>query len=466
MNPLSRLPSLLPRMSPASRVRAVQLACVGLVAWAGIESAAHVDTSRALATAAFNVIQPQWRPNADPVTRPLSAAVDVAEAGLDQIEVVVRRNDTLDQIFRRLQLSLTDLANVRAMQGLKSALDRLHPGELLTLSHRDGNLFALTRRLSPSEVLKVERDAEAGFVASVEETPLQRAPVTTEGVIRSSLFEAAGAAGLRDQTTLALAELFGWDIDFVLDLREGDHFKVTYEKVSREGEIIGDGAILAAEFVNQGQVYRAVRFVGADGKADYFSPDGKSLRKAFLKAPLEFTRVSSVFNPSRRHPVLNTIRAHRGVDYAAPSGTPIRAAGDGRVQFRGVKGGFGNVLEIAHANKVVTVYGHVSRFAKGLNAGDKVRQGEVVAYVGMTGLATGPHLHFEYRVGGEWKNPQTILKTAQAAAPIDAAQREAFTRQTQPLLAMLDGAPAPVPAHPSLPAPGTPVGGAAAVAAR
>ncbi len=194
-------------------------------------------------------------------------------------------------------------------------------------------------------------------------------------------------------------------------------------------------------------------------RPDYFTPDGKSLRKAFLKAPLEFTRVSSVFNPARRHPVLNTIRAHRGVDYAAPSGTPIRAAGDGRVQFRGQKGGFGNVLEIAHANRVVTVYGHLSRFAKGLNAGDKVRQGEVVAYVGMTGLATGPHLHFEYRVGGEWKNPQTILKTAQAAAPIEATQREAFARETQPLLAMLDGAPAPAPAVtvPALAAPGAPV---------
>jgi len=213
-----------------------------------------------------------------------------------------------------------------------------------------------------------------------------------------------------------------------------------------------------------GHVYRAVRFVGADGKADYFTPDGKSLRKAFLKAPLEFTRVSSVFNPARRHPVLNTIRAHRGVDYAAPSGTPIRAAGDGRVQFRGVKGGFGNVLEIAHANRVVTVYGHLSRFAKGLGAGDKVRQGEVVAYVGMTGLATGPHLHFEYRVGGEWKNPQTILKTAQAAAPIEPAVREAFARQTQPLLAMLDGAPAPAATAAVAASSGTPA--ARAVAAR
>jgi murein DD-endopeptidase MepM/ murein hydrolase activator NlpD len=436
-------PSLEQLASPAARVRALQLLCVGVLAWAGLVSASHMNPSRAIATAALGAVQPQWRP-VDEGTAGLAAA---AEAGLDQIVIVVRRNDTLDQIFRRLKLSVSDLANLRAMQGLKSALDRLHPGEELTLSHRDGSLFGLTRRLSPSEVLKVQRDEAAGFIANVEETPLERVPVTTEGVIRSSLFTSAATAGLRDQTTLALAELFGWDIDFVLDLREGDSFRVTYERVTREGEYIGDGAILAAEFVNQGHSYRAVRFVGADGKADYYTPDGKSLRKAFLKAPVEFSRISSVFNLSRKHPILNRIRAHRGVDYAAPTGTPIRAAGDGRVKYRGVKGGFGNVLEIEHSGQVVTVYGHVSRFAKGLKVGDRVRQGEVVAYVGMTGLATGPHLHFEYRARGEWKNPQTILKTAQAAAPIDAALRGEFDRQTRPLLALLDGAaqaPAPV----------------------
>jgi murein DD-endopeptidase MepM/ murein hydrolase activator NlpD len=152
-----------------------------------------------------------------------------------------------------------------------------------------------------------------------------------------------------------------------------------------------------------------------------------------------------VFNLARKHPILNRIRAHRGVDYAAPTGTPIRAAGDGRVKYRGVKGGFGNVLEIEHSGHVVTVYGHVSRFASGLKVGERVRQGQVVAYVGMTGLATGPHLHFEYRVRGEWKNPQTILKTAQAAAPIDASLRADFERQTQPLLALLEAGPAPAP---------------------
>jgi murein DD-endopeptidase MepM/ murein hydrolase activator NlpD len=430
-------------IGPQTRVRAMQLLSVGVVAWAGLMAASHVDVapSHTLASAALGAVQPHWRPET------AAEAAASLEAAFDVVEVVVRRNDTLDQIFRRLELSLTDLANLRAMDGLKSALDRLHPGEQLTLAYRDGSLFGLTRRLSPSEVLKVQRDPEAGFVASIEETPLERVPVTAEGVIRSSLFASASAAGLRDRTTLQLAEMFGWDIDFVLDLREGDRFKVTYERLSREGEYIGDGAILAAEFVNQGKAYRAVRFVAPDGKADYYTPEGKSLKKAFLKAPVEFSRISSVYNPNRRHPILNTIRAHRGVDYAAPTGTPIRAAGDGRVKFRGVKGGYGNVVEIEHSGKVVTLYGHVSRFAKGLQVGQRVKQGEVIAYVGKSGLATGPHLHFEYRVGGEWKNPQTVLKQAQPAPPIDASLREEFERQTRPLLASLD-APVPAPVSP------------------
>lgn len=242
---------------------------------------------------------------------------------------------------------------------------------------------------------------------------------------------------------MALADLFGWDIDFVLDLREGDSFKLTYERITREGEYIGDGDILAARFVNQGNVFEAVRFVGPDGKARYFTPEGLSLRKAFLKAPLEFSRVSSVFNPSRRHPILNRVRAHRGVDYAAPSGTPVRAAGSGRVLFRGVRGGYGNVVEISHAGQIVTRYGHLSRFAGGLGNGDRVDQGQVIGYVGMTGLASGPHLHFEFLVRGVHRNPQTAVRN-QEATQIEAALRERFLSDSKPLLATLG--PRPVPA--------------------
>lgn len=424
-------------VSVAARVRALQLLCCVAVAWAGICATAGVEPSMHLAEAAFSVMQPAMQP-ASPAN--ISAAMQAAEVGLSRIEVIVRRNDTLDQIFRRLELSMSDLANLRAMRGLRTMLDQLKPGEMLTLSHRAGELIGLERRISPSETLKVQRDQDAGFIASVEETPLTRLPTTTHGVIRSSLFEAAAAAGLRDQTALALADLFGWDIDFVLDLRTGDEFTVTYEQVSREGQYIGDGAILAARFINQGKTYEAVRYVGPDGKASYYTPEGRSLRKAFLKAPVEFSRISSVFNMARKHPILNLIRAHKGVDYAAPTGTPVRAAGDGRISFRGVKGGFGNVLEIEHAGQVTTRYGHLSRFVSNIKPGDRVKQGDVVAFVGMTGLATGPHLHFEYLVRGESRNPQTAIKAADST-PIESALRADFTRTAAPLLAGLDAVP-------------------------
>ena len=426
-------------VSAASRVRALQLLCCAAVAWAGLRTTPYETPTIHLAEVAFNVMHPAMQPAS---SASLNAAMYAAGAGLSRIEVIVRRNDTLDQIFRRLELSVEDLANLRAMRGLKVMLDKLKPGEMLTLSHRAGELFGLERRLSLTETLRVQRDDEAGFIANVEQTPLTHTATTTHGVIRSSLFESAASAGLRDKTAMALADLFGWDIDFVLDLRNGDEFTVTYDQLSREGEYIGDGAILAARFVNQGKTYEAVRYVAADGRATYYTPEGRSLRKAFLKAPVEFSRISSVFNAARKHPILNLIRAHKGIDYAAPSGTPVRAAGEGRVSFRGQKGGYGNVLEIGHPGQVVTRYGHLSRFATNLKAGDHVDQGEVIGYVGMTGLATGPHLHFEYVVRGESRNPQTAVKTAEATS-IDASLRADFTQKAAPLLAGLVAAPAP-----------------------
>jgi len=354
----------------------------------------------------------------------------------------VRRNDTLDQIFRRLELSMADLQELRGIRNVRLMLDQLKPGEILTLHHKDGALVGLERQISPTEKLKVERDDDAGFIANVQQTPLLRTVATARGTIRSSLFEAAGGAGLRDKTTLALAELFAWDIDFVMDLREGDSFAVTYEQLRREdGTQIGDGPILAARFVNQGKTYEAVRYVGPDGKAGYFTPDGRSLRKAFLKAPVEFSRISSGFSSGRKHPILNLIRAHKGVDYAAPSGTPVRAAGDGRITFRGQKGGYGNVLEIGHNGQIVTRYGHLSRFANSVRPGDRVSQGEVIGYVGMTGLATGPHLHFEFLVRGQARNP-TSAAQAEPAAPIDPALRADFDAKAVPMLTSLDKPPA------------------------
>ena len=356
------------------------------------------------------------------------------------IRVIVTRNDTLDHIFRRLALSLSDLASLRSLPGIRAHLDRLRPGETLTLTSKSGTLVGLERRLNIDETLKVDR-AQAGFTANVLQNPLATHTRTINARIDSSLFESMAAAGGHDQTALSLANIFGYDIDFVLDIRPGDSFTVTYTEVLQDGKYLQDGPILAARFVNQGKEYLAVRYIGPAGEADYYSPQGSTLHKAFLRAPLEFTRVSSPFSLHRLHPILNTIRAHQGVDYAAPIGTPVRAAGDGRVLFAGVRGGYGNLVELDHSRGITTVYGHLSRFAHGLHAGQHVTQGEVIAFVGMTGLATGPHLHYEYRVNGVFQNPQTVKLPE--ALPIEGPLKADFLAKAAPLLASLDPPPGP-----------------------
>jgi murein DD-endopeptidase MepM/ murein hydrolase activator NlpD len=434
----------------------LQAAACGVVAWSVMHGGLSVAPPAQPATHAPGV--PAGTPTgapastADAVTAAvpaggaplqLAASPELEEArlALSSIDVIVTRNDTLDRIFRRLRLNVTDLASLRTLPGLRAALDSLRPGELLHFTHRDGELFGLERRLNESETLKVSREA-SGLKAAVVQNPLEARLRTVRGQIDTSLFEAVEAAGADDQTAVALADIFGWDIDFVLDVRPGDSFVVTYEEVWRDGAYLRDGPIQAAEFVNQGREFRAVRYTDAQGDARYYTPDGRSLRRALLRAPVDFTRVSSRFNSARLHPILNRIRAHKGVDYAAPLGTPVRAAGDGRIRFAGTLGGYGNVIEIEHSPSIVTVYGHLSRFARGAHTGSRVTQGAIIAYVGMTGLATGPHLHYEYRVNGVFKNPQTVQLPA--AAPIDARYREDFLARSAPLLATLELAPGPM----------------------
>jgi murein DD-endopeptidase MepM/ murein hydrolase activator NlpD len=378
---------------------------------------------------------------ADAASTASRSTASSASFGMSTINVIVHHNDTLDAIFRRLKLSLTDLASLRGLPGLKARLDSLRPGESLRLMHRDGSLFGLERRLNEEQTLKVSRDA-SGLKADVLQNPLDARPRIIRASINSSLFEAVEGAGGHDQTAVGLADIFGWDIDFVLDIQPGDSFIVSYQELYQDGVYVKDGPILAASFTNQGRTYRAVRYVDPNGSAHYYTPDGRSMHKAFLRAPVEFTRISSRFNSTRLHPILNLIRAHKGVDYAAPIGTPVRAAGDGRIQYAGPKGGYGNVVEIEHTRSIVTVYGHLSRFAKGTHVGAHVTQGTVIAYVGMTGLATGPHLHYEYRVNGAFKNPQTV--SLPDAEPIDARLRADFEVRTAPLLAALDGSAGPV----------------------
>jgi murein DD-endopeptidase MepM/ murein hydrolase activator NlpD len=365
------------------------------------------------------------------------------------IEVIVGRNDTLDAIFRRMALDTADLAAIRHLPGIRQSLDFLRPGDAIKVTHNDGEIKELTRRVSETQTLKVVRE-EAGFAAKMLDNPVETRIRTATATIDSSLFQAAEAANISDFVALKLANVFAWDIDFVLDIREGDSFTAVYEQIYQDGKYLHDGEVLAAEFINNGKVYRAVRFATDTGSIGYYTPDGLPMRKAFLRAPVEFTRVSSVFNPHRLHPILNLIRGHMGTDYAAPVGTPVHAAGDGRVSFAGRRGGYGNAVVLAHTSSVSTLYGHMSRFARNVHMGSHVQQGEVIGYVGMTGLATGPHLHYEYLVNGVHKNPQTVQLPGAEALRADALQK--FRGAVAPLLAGLSTRqpPALPPARSSL----------------
>jgi murein DD-endopeptidase MepM/ murein hydrolase activator NlpD len=358
----------------------------------------------------------------------------IAELQGAVIELLVERGDTLESLFKRNGLSLANLANLVAMPEVGSGLKLLKPGDRLEISHDGEEVTALRRELDDVRVLTIARNT-SGYEASTLERRIEARPIGAHGVVRSSLFEAGVQAGMSDKLTMDLAGIFEWDIDFIQDVREGDEFTVLYEEIWRDGVKLRNGDIIAAEFLNQGKAYRAAKYRDANGRSNYYTPDGHSLRKAFIRAPLNFTRISSNFDPNRRHPILNTIRAHQGVDYAAPVGTPIRAAGDGKVIFRGVQGGYGNVVILQHGGNISTLYGHMSRFANA-RVGTRVAQGEVIGYVGQSGLATGPHLHYEYRVNGVHRNPRTV--SLPPADPVPAEFREDFKTTTATLWRQLD----------------------------
>jgi murein DD-endopeptidase MepM/ murein hydrolase activator NlpD len=356
--------------------------------------------------------------------------------GPDSVEVTVQRNDTLDRIFRSTGIDSATLAELRTLPDVRKALDLLRPGDIITLTHMNGVLESLNRRISDTLTLSVSRAGD-GFAVNYIENPLEIGVTGRRARIDSSLFEAGVDAGISGQTIMVLAnEIFGWDIDFANEIREGDEFSVLYQQKYQDGQYVSDGRVLAASFVNRGKLHRAVWFESTDGKVrGYYTPEGKGMRKAFLRAPLDFTRISSRFNPNRRHPITGKVRAHKGIDYAAPTGTPIYAAGDGRIEFAGRKGGYGNAVVINHGRNITTLYGHMSRFAKSARNGRAVRQGEVIGYVGSTGASTGPHLHYEYRIKGAHKNPESIpLPNTE----IPAAYASEFRGQAETTLAQLE----------------------------
>lgn len=370
-----------------------------------------------------------------PATEPLESATDVFVR-----EERIQRGDTVATLLSRLGADGNEaLAYLRSEPKADPIFRQMSPGKPVTAKvSRDGTLLSLTFPLNGGDnrALNVARDETTQYETSEVALPVETHVLMRSAEISTSLFGATDAAGIPDSVATDLADIFSGEVDFHRDLRTGDRFSVVYESTSHLGKMVRTGRVLAAEFVNKGQAYRAVWFQGSDGKGGYYTPEGQNIRKTFTRSPLEFSRISSGFSASRYHPVLHKRRAHKGIDFAAPIGTRVKASGDGVVEFVGRKGGFGNVVMLRHQSKYETVYGHLSRFAAGLRRGQRVSQGDVIGYVGTTGISTGPHLHYEFRVNGVHRNPLAMVLPA--APPLAADQMDRFRDNTRDVLARLD----------------------------
>jgi murein DD-endopeptidase MepM/ murein hydrolase activator NlpD len=348
----------------------------------------------------------------------------------------VGKGDTLSTVFAKAGLPAGLVHDVLASGKDAKQFTRLDVGhEVEFLISPQGELQSLRIKQSDLETISLNKSAK-GYAFKRDLVKPDVHTAYAHGRIDSSLFTAGKEAGLSHDLIMALANIFGYDIDFALDLREGDQFDVIYEKKVVNGRQVDTGNILAARFINRGKEYTAVRFTNKAGNTSYYRADGTSMRKAFIRTPVDFARISSRFSMGRLHPILNKIRAHKGVDYAAPIGTPIKATGDGKVIEAGRKGGYGNAVVIQHGSTYQTVYGHMSRFAKGIRSGVAVKQGQIIGYVGMTGLATGPHLHYEFHINGKYVDP--LSAKLPMADPLAGPDRKRFLAQTQPLMARMD----------------------------
>nr|WP_324259802.1 peptidoglycan DD-metalloendopeptidase family protein [Cellvibrio fontiphilus] len=350
-------------------------------------------------------------------------------------EFTVQNGDNLSILFKRA--GLNDRAIYELFSDAKEAKDLRHirPGQKMSFLVEDGRLTGLKYIISELDSLTFERSSK-GFSGKQVTLKPDVKYAFRQGTIDSSLYMAGKRAGMPSPLTMEMANIFGWDIDFALDIQKGDSFKVMYEEQFLKGKKIGFGKVIAAEFTNGGKTFKAVRYTDKDGHSAYYTPDGRGMHKAFLRTPIEFARISSHFNLARKHPVLHIIRAHKGTDYAAARGTPIRATGNGKVSFAGRKGGYGNTVIIQHGQGIQTLYGHMNAFAKGMRNGARVTQGDVIGYVGSTGLASGPHLHYEFHVNGQVRNPVTV--PLPKAIGIDKTELARFNETTRPLIAKLD----------------------------
>lgn len=414
----------LPRISRRLRTNLPPAAAAAIALTVAAAMALVQDDPPALPEPVPAVALPEPAPPPDPIPEPDPAA--------DVLRVTVGRDDNLALLFSRHGLPAADLQNILDSGPPADRLTRVFPGQEVVFElGGDGELLRLSLSPDPLETLEFRR-AGRGF----EGREIVRDPERREAVhgaaIDDSLFLAAARAGLDDEVALRLTDIFKWDVDFITEVRPGDSFRVLIEERYLDGGFIDFGKILAAEFVNRGEEIVAVRYVDGGGKADFYTPDGRNMRKSFLRAPLQFTRVSSRFDPRRVHPLWKSAMPHRGIDYAAPTGTAVKASGDGIVETAGRTVPNGNYVVLRHAGGIKTKYLHLQRIGRGIRPGARVAQGDVIGRVGSTGWATGPHLHYEFLVDGVHRNPGTV--ELPPAEPVPDAERGLFLEQTRPLL--------------------------------
>jgi len=370
------------------------------------------------------------------ITLPATLAAETGNDSVFSQEGPIQRGDTVAELLARLQVD--DPEAVAFLRNSKDAraLTQLRPGRnVWAETDASGRLLRL-RYLTPAATLfSVMREGDT-FQVSEQAAPLEARPLRATGTIRSSLFAATDAADLPESVAIQIAEIFSAQLDFHRDLRRGDRFAVVYEGLYYNGELIKAGRVLAAEFVNDGKTHQAVWFQARSGEGSYYTPDGRSMRKAFLRSPLEFSRITSGFTAARFHPILHSWQAHRGIDYGAPAGTRVRSTGDGVVKFVGVQNGYGNLVIVQHSGNYETYYAHLSAFASGVHKGTRVAQGQYIGNVGQTGMATGPHLHYEFRIAGVQHNPLRVALPE--AVPITRDLRAAFHSEAGPLVRQIE----------------------------
>lgn len=401
----------------------------------------NLPSNQADAAAQEDVDSPfaQIESNDDSQNAELDAEPEIAEQPPEDPRnktVAVENGDTLSTVFSKVGLSPNTLHEVINSSKEAKQLTRLKVGQELQFQlSEDGQLESLHSQLSDLESVSLSK-TDSGYDFKRELVKPDVHESYAHGVINSSLFVAAKRAGLSHNLTMDLANIFGYDIDFAMDIREGDEFEVIYQNKKVGDKSVGTGNILSARFTNRGKTYTAVRYTDKQGNVSYYDADGNSMRKAFIRTPVDFARISSRFSNGRKHPILNKIRAHKGVDYAAPRGTPIKAAGDGKVVLAGRKGGYGNTIVLQHGSRYRTLYAHMQGFAKGVRTGSSVKQGQIIGYIGTTGLSTGPHLHYEFQVNGTHVDP--LSQKLPMSDPIARQEKQRFLQMSKPLMARMD----------------------------